>query len=210
MDRGGGPVLRGSRLPRSSSRVRAAVVGDAPIPPGPGASRRLGRFDSVALLHALASSPLSTAGASPICYVHHGLRPEKPKTMPASSPASPQTSAGPSPSSASSVAGGAGVSPEAAARAAATQRSSAWPGSFGADRFAVGIPPTTRPNVLMRLLQGAGPRGLSGIPCAGVGSCAPSSVSSGPRFGYLAARPDFPWVEDATNRDPRSRKDKTN
>ena len=75
--------------------------------------------------------------------------------------------------------------------------------ALGADRIATGHTADDQAEtVLMRLLQGAGPRGLGGIaPVRGAYvrpllECRRAAIEA-----HLAAR-GLPWVEDATNRDP--------
>ena len=203
MDRGVGPSS-GDPASTLLFAVRAAVVGDAPIPAG---ARVLvavsGGPDSVALLHALAELAPEHGWRLAICHVHHGLRPEADDD--ARFVARLATDLGwPVSIERVVVAGGAGVSPEAAARAARYAALLRVARGVGADRIAVGHTADDQAEtVLMRLFQGAGPRGLSGIPpCRGRLVRPLLRVERATVLGYLAAR-RLPWVEDATNRDPK-------
>jgi len=97
-----------------------------------------------------------------------------------------------------------GESPEARARAAryaafrrASQRA-------GASRVALGHTADDQAEtVLMRLLQGAGPRGLAGIPPVRGSYIRPLIEARRSEIEAELRRLGVPWREDSTNRDPK-------
>ena len=94
---------------------------------------------------------------------------------------------------------------EAAARAARYAALEAWADRLGADRIAIGHTADDQAEtVLMRVLGGAGVRGLAGIPPRARPHHPPADRAPPPG----AARRRWPragldWVEDPTNRDPK-------
>jgi tRNA(Ile)-lysidine synthase len=184
--------------------VRTAVAGVASIPPG---ARVLvavsGGPDSVALFHALSALAPEQGWRLCACHVHHGLRLEADDDgrfveRLASDLGWPVTV------DRVVVPSGAGLSPEASARAARYAALGRAARAFAADRVALGHTADDQAEtVLMRLLQGAGPRGLSGIPPRRGRLVRPLLlVPRATVLGYLAAN-GLRWVEDATNRDPK-------
>src|SRR5262249_20306616 len=202
MDRRGLPP----RDPTSTllTAVRTAVAGAAPIPAG---ARVLvavsGGPDSVALFHALSTLAPERDWRLRACHVHHGLRLEADDDARfverlASDLGWPVTV------ERIVVPSGAGLSPEASARAARYAAPGRAARSSAAARVALGHTADDQAEtVLMRLLQGAGPRGLSGIPPRRGRLVRPLlGVERATVLGYLAAHA-LRWVEAVTNRDPK-------
>ena len=175
------------RLAGPGDRVLVAVSG------GP---------DSVALLDALVRLAPELRLVLAVCHVHHGLRPE------ADGDAQFVTRLG---AQFGCVVGvervtvrvGAGRSPEAAARAARYAALARAARAFSARRIALGHTADDQAEtVLMRILQGAGPRGLAGIPVRRGRFVRPLlAVDRATVLAHLGAH-GLPHVEDATNRDP--------
>lgn len=176
------------RLLRRGDRVLVAVSG------GP---------DSTALLHALTLLRPEYALALRVCHVHHGLRPEADRDARFVEELATRLDC-PATVERVSVPLGPGRSPEEAARAARYAALARAADGFGAQRVALGHTADDQAEtVLMRLLQGAGPRGLAGMPIRrgrlvrpllGVGRVAVHA--------HLAAS-GLAALEDATNRDPK-------
>jgi len=93
---------------------------------------------------------------------------------------------------------------EASARAARYAALEACAAKVGADRIAVGHTADDQAEtVLMRLLQGAGVRGLSGIPPVRGAIIRPLIELRRPALEAELVRAGLPWAQDATNRDPK-------
>jgi tRNA(Ile)-lysidine synthase len=159
--------------------------------------------DSVALLHALtALRPEYELGLT-VCHVHHGLRPEADRDA-----AFVEALAGrlgcPVRIVRVHVPLGGGRSPEEAARRVRYAALTRLADETGARRVALGHTADDQAEtVLMRLLQGAGPRGLAGIPVRRGRLVRPLlEVGRAAVEAYLAAQ-GLAAVEDATNRDPK-------
>ncbi|MBI2525191.1 MAG: tRNA lysidine(34) synthetase TilS [Candidatus Rokubacteria bacterium] len=167
-----------------------------------------GGADSVALLHLLhlLAPPLRLTLHA--LHVHHGLRPEAdeeagfvldlcgrwgvPAHVARVSVAAPDDR------------GARREGLEAAARRARYAAFAARAATLGASRVATGHTADDQAEtVCMRLLEGAGPRGLAGIPARRGPYIRP--LLETPRRtieAHLRAH-DIPWVEDRSNRDPR-------
>jgi tRNA(Ile)-lysidine synthase len=159
--------------------------------------------DSVALLHALTLLRSEYALRLTVCHVHHGLRPEADRDA-----AFVQALAARLGCSARvvrvEVPRGGGRSPEEAARLARHAALSRVAQATGANRIALGHTADDQvETVLMRILQGAGPRGLAGIPDRRGRIVRPLlDVGRGAVQAHLAAH-GLEAVDDATNRDPQ-------
>ena len=93
---------------------------------------------------------------------------------------------------------------EASARAARYAALEACAARLGADRIAVGHTADDQAEtVLMRLLQGAGVRGLAGIPPVRGRIVRPLIELRRPELEAELRRAGLSWVDDATNRDPK-------
>src|SRR5262249_42723156 len=93
---------------------------------------------------------------------------------------------------------------EAAARAARYAALEACAAKGGAHRIPVGHPaPDPAGTVLVALLQGAGVRGLSGIPPVRGAIIRPLIELRRSALEAELARAGLAWVEDETNRDPK-------
>ena len=187
-----------------SAAVRAALVRHRLVDPGDhvlvGVS---GGPDSVALLHALVLLRSELALRLTVCHVHHGLRPEADRDAafvealaarldcPARVVRIQVTRAG-------------GRSPEEAARLARHAALSEVARTLGAERIALGHTADDQTEtVLMRVLQGAGPRGLAGIPVRRGRIVRPLlDVGRATVLAHLAAH-GVEVVEDETNRDTK-------
>jgi tRNA(Ile)-lysidine synthase len=162
-----------------------------------------GGADSVALLHALSRIGPEWGWRLIVGHVHHGLRPEA--DADASFVEGLAAALGCAIRLERVVVGrGRGVSPEAAARHARYAALGRMAAASGADRIAVGHTQDDQAEtVLMRLAQGAGPRGMAGIPARRGRLVRPLLLVDRPAIlGYLRAQ-GLTWVEDASNRDLR-------
>ena len=181
-------AVRRHRLLDRGDRVLVAVSGGA---------------DSVALLHALTRLRTDYALALTVCHVHHGLRPEADRDA-AFVLALAARLGCPATVERVQVAPRPGRSPEGLARAARYAALGRAARATGATRIALGHTADDQAEtVLMRLLQGAGPRGLAGIPVRRGRLVRPLlEVDRSTVLAHLAAE-GLEWVEDATNRDPK-------
>lgn len=159
--------------------------------------------DSVALLHALHLLAAPDALSLHVAHVHHGLRPEADQDA-----AFVEELAGrfglPVSVDRVTVALGGGRSPEEAARLARYRALERRATLIGAGRIAVGHTADDQAEtVLMRLLQGAGPLGLAGIPPVRGRVVRPLlEATRAMVLAHLHAY-GLPWIEDATNADPK-------
>ena len=184
--------------------VRAAVSRHGLLRPGDRVLVAVsGGPDSVALLHALVCLRPAYALTLSVGHVHHGLRAEadgdaefvERLAARLDCPATVERVA---------VRLGSGRSPEEAARAARYAALERAATAFGATRLALGhIADDQAETVLMRVLQGAGPRGLGGMPVSRGRVIRPLLEVDRPTvLAHLEAH-GLPRVEDATNRDPK-------
>jgi tRNA(Ile)-lysidine synthase len=191
----GAPLLRA---------VRAAVARHGLLAPSEHVLVAVsGGPDSVALLHALVCLAPACDVRLTVCHVHHGLRPEADRDA-AFVERLAQRFGVPVRVVRVDATPPAGRSPEEAARLARHAALERVARETGADRIALGHTADDQAEtVLMRLLQGAGPRGLAGIPVRRGRIVRPLlEVDRAAVEAYLLAE-GLPSVEDATNRDPK-------
>jgi tRNA(Ile)-lysidine synthase len=159
--------------------------------------------DSVALLHVLTLLRADHRLTLTVCHVHHGLRAEA--TADAAFVGALAERLGcPASVERVTVPVGTGQSPEEAARTVRHRALRRAARAAGARRIALGHTADDQAEtVLMRLLQGAGPRGLAGIPVQRGRLVRPLlEVDRATVLAHLRAH-GLEWVDDATNRDPR-------
>jgi len=93
---------------------------------------------------------------------------------------------------------------EAAARAARHAALDTWAARVGAQRIALGHTADDQAEtVLMRLMQGAGVRGLAGIPPVRGRIIRPLIEARRAALEAELRRAELTWIEDPTNRDPK-------
>src|SRR5437867_10659453 len=98
---------------------------------------------------------------------------------------------------------------EAAARTARHAALEMWAARVGAQRIALGHTADDQAEtVLMRLVQGAGVRGLSGIPPVRGAIIPPLIELRRSPLEPQLARPRLAWVADAGNREPQPRRNR--
>src|SRR5262245_48793684 len=159
-----------------------------------------GGSDSVALLHVLHELRPTFNLSLHVLHVDHGLRAASTRDAEFVQGLGARLGV---PVDVTRVTVGAG-SVEAAAREARYAALEAWADRLGADRIATGHTVDDQAEtVLMRLLDGAGVRGLAGIPPRRGRVIRPliETRRSTLRDALVAAGLD--WVEDETNRDPK-------
>ena len=187
-----------------SDAVREAVVRRDLLGPGDhvlvGVS---GGPDSVALLHALVLLRSEFGLELTVCHVHHGLRPEADRDAAFVEMLAARLGCA-SEVVRVQVPQGGGRSPEEAARLVRHAALARVARAVGARRIALGHTADDQAEtVLMRVLQGAGPRGLAGIPVRRGRIVRPLlDVDRASVLAHLAAH-DLEAVDDATNRDPK-------
>jgi len=183
-----GAAIATHGLLRSGDRVLVAVSG------GP---------DSVALLHALTLLRPGLALELRVGHVHHGLRAEADHDAEFVERLAARFGC-PVTVERVSVRLGAGRSPEEAARVARHAALDRAATACGATRVALGHTADDQAEtVLMRVLQGASPRGLAGMPVRRGRLIRPLlGVDRAAVLAHLTAH-GLPWVEDATNLDPK-------
>jgi tRNA(Ile)-lysidine synthase len=159
--------------------------------------------DSVALLHALVLLRPAYELRLTVCHVHHGLRPEADRDA-AFVEALAARMGCPARIVRVSVPRGAGLSPEEAARNVRHAALARVARETGATRIALGHTADDQvETIFMRILQGAGPRGLAGIPVRRGRVVRPLlAVDRAAVRAHLALH-DLPSIEDPTNRDPK-------
>jgi tRNA(Ile)-lysidine synthase len=160
-----------------------------------------GGADSVALLHTLQAVRSRFSLTLHVLHVHHGLRPE------ADEEAAFVLSLGhrlevPVTVERVRVSSEPGQSPEARARAERYRAFRKWAGALDASRIALGHTADDQAEtVLMRLLEGAGPRGLAGIPPVRGRFIRPLIEVRRREIEARLERVGLSWVEDPSNRD---------
>jgi tRNA(Ile)-lysidine synthase len=195
---------RRSAAPLVLDAVREAAVRRGLLEPGDhvlvGVS---GGPDSVALLHALVRLRSELGLELTVCHVHHGLRPEADRDEAFVEALAVRLGCAAKVVRVRVPRGG-GRSPEEAARLVRHAALARVARGVGAARIALGHTADDQAEtVLMRVLQGAGPRGLAGIPVRRGRIIRPLlEVDRASILAYLAAF-DLEAVDDATNRDPR-------
>jgi len=159
--------------------------------------------DSVALLHALTCLRAELGLTLAVGHVHHGLRAEADRDAAFVRGLAARLGC-PVAVEAVHVPHRPGRSPETAARAVRYSALARMARVAGATRIAVAHTADDQAEtVLMRLLQGAGPRGLAGIPFRRGAVVRPLlEADRAAVLGHLAAH-GLPWVEDATNLDTK-------
>jgi tRNA(Ile)-lysidine synthase len=162
-----------------------------------------GGADSVALLHFLTRLAAEYRLALRVCHVHHGLRPEADAEQAFVEDLAAALGCEASVEQARVVLG-AGRSPEDAARAARHAALARAARRFAADRVALGHTADDQiETVLMRFIQGAGPRGLAGMAARRGRIVRPLlEVDRTTVEAYLRGW-GLRWVEDSSNRDPK-------
>ena len=157
--------------------------------------------DSVALLHALALLRAEYTLRLTVCHVHHGLRPEADRDAAFVEAVAARLGC-PAHVVRVDVPRGGGRSPEEAARLVRHAALARVARATGASRIALGHTADDQvETVLMRILEGAGPRGLAGIPARRGRIVRPLlAVGRATVQAHLVAH-GLEAVEDATNRD---------
>ena len=187
-----------------STAVRDAVVGRRLLDPGDhvlvGVS---GGPDSVALLHALVLLRPGYRLQLTVCHVHHGLRPEADRDADFVETLAARLGC-PARVVRVSVPRGVGLSPEEAARGVRHAALARVARETGARRIALGHTADDQvETVFMRVLEGAGPRGLAGIPVRRGRVVRPLlEVDRAAVLAHLELH-GLEAVEDVTNRDTK-------
>ena len=164
-----------------------------------------GGADSVALLHLLHALAPSWRLTLHVLHVDHGLRPESAADGEFVRRLGARLGV---PVDVERVRVGAG-SVEAAARAARYAALEAWAERLGAARIAVGHTLDDQAEtVLMRVLDGAGVRGLAAIPPVRGRIIRPLVEFRREALRAMLTGEGIAWVEDPTNRDPKFRRNR--
>ena len=195
---------RGSAAPLVLDAVREAVVRGGLLGPGDHVLVAVsGGPDSVALLHALTLLRSELGLQLTVCHVHHGLRPEADRDAAFVEALAARLGCAAEVVRVQVPRGG-GRSPEEAARLVRHAALARVARGVGAGRIALGHTADDQAEtVLMRVLQGAGPRGLAGIPARRGRIVRPLlDVDRTSVLAHLAAH-DLEAVDDSTNRDPK-------
>lgn len=182
-------------------RVRATIRRHAMLAGGETVLVALsGGADSVALLHVLSRLAPAWRLTLRAAHVDHGLRPDSARDAAAAAAVAAQLGV---PCDVLAARVGRVGSPEAAARAARYRALEACADRVGAHRIAVGHTADDQAEtVLMRLLEGAGVRGLAGIPPVRGRIIRPLLEVRRPALVAALAAAGLRWVEDPTNHDP--------
>ncbi len=191
-------------VPLAVDAVREAVVRGGLLGPGDHVLVAVsGGPDSVALLHALTLLRAELELELTVCHVHHGLRPEADRDAAFVEALAARLGCAAKVVRVQVPRGG-GRSPEEAARVVRHAALTRIARDVGAGRIALGHTADDQAEtVLMRVLQGAGPRGLAGIPARRGRIVRPLlEVDRASVLAHLAAH-DLEAVDDATNRDTR-------
>jgi tRNA(Ile)-lysidine synthase len=159
--------------------------------------------DSVALLHAFVLLRSECTFRLTVCHVHHGLRPEADRDAAFVEALGARLGCRVEVVRVQVPRGG-GRSPEEAARLARHAALARVARASGARRIALGHTADDQAEtVLMRILEGAGPRGLAGIPARRGRIVRPLlDVPRAEILVHLAAH-GLEAMDDATNRDPK-------
>ena len=159
-----------------------------------------GGADSVALLHVLTTLAPAWRLGLHVLHVDHGLRPDSGRDADFVLTLGARLGV---PVAVERVEVGPG-SAEAAARAARYAALEAWADRLHATRIAVGHTADDQAEtVLMRVLAGAGVRGLAAIPPVRGRVIRPLLDVRRAALRAALAMTGLPWVEDPTNRDPK-------
>ncbi|PYM92282.1 MAG: tRNA lysidine(34) synthetase TilS [Candidatus Rokuibacteriota bacterium] len=160
-----------------------------------------GGADSVALLHLLIALVPSWRLRLHVLHVDHELRPDSARDGDFVRALGARLGV---PVDVATVTVDRRASLEAAARTARHAALEAWAARVGAQRIALGHTADDQAEtVLMRLLQGAGVRGLAGIPPVRGQIIRPLIEVRRAALEAELRRADLSWVEDPTNRDPK-------
>ncbi|MBI4628282.1 MAG: tRNA lysidine(34) synthetase TilS [Candidatus Rokubacteria bacterium] len=160
-----------------------------------------GGADSVALLHCLRTLAPAWRLTLHVLHVDHRLRPDSRRDAELVLALAARLGV---PAEAVEVTVRPGGSLEAAARAARYAALEACAERVGAHRIALGHTADDQAEtVLMRLLEGAGVRGLAGIPAVRAPFIRPLIACRRAELVAELARAGLAWAEDPTNRDPR-------
>lgn len=160
-----------------------------------------GGADSVALLHALVALRPRLNLSLHVLHVHHGLRPEADAEAAFVESLAPRLDV-PVRVERVRVRSEPGESLEARARTARYAAFGRWARALGAVRVALGHTADDQAEtVLMRLCQGAGPRGLAGIPPLRGRFIRPLIETRRHAIEAELRRVGLTWVEDPSNRD---------
>src|SRR2546428_5367396 len=160
-----------------------------------------GGADSVALLHLLIALAPSWRLRLHVLHVDHQLRPDSARDGDFVRALGARLGV---PVDVAAVTVDRRESLEAAVRTARHTALEAWAARVGAQRIALGHTADDQAEtVLMRLLQGAGIRGLAGIPPVRGQIIRPLIEVGRAALEAELRRADLSWVEDPTNRDPK-------
>src|SRR5262245_7077443 len=159
-----------------------------------------GGADSLALLHVLHALAPAFRLTLHVLHVDHGLRPESPRDAEFVQAAARRLGV---PCEVARVTVPRGASREAQARRARYAALEECAGRVGAVRIAVGHTREDQAEtVLMRVLEGAGPRGLAGIPPCRGRVIRPLIEVSRREIVTILRSLGVPWTEDPSNLDP--------
>src|SRR5438309_9129120 len=160
-----------------------------------------GGADSVALLHLLIALAPSWRLRLPVLHVDHQRRPDSSSDGDVVRVLGARLGV---PVDVATVTVDRRESLEAAARTARQAALETWAARVGAQRIALGHTADDQAEtVLMRLVQGAGVRGLAGIPPVRGRIIRPLIEVRRAALEAELRRATLPWVEDPTNRDPK-------
>ncbi len=160
-----------------------------------------GGADSVALLRVLTALAPELSLRLHVLHVDHGLRPDSPRDAEFVRQLAARLDVAVDVARVTVAPGG---SLEAAARAARYAALEAHATRLGADRIALGHTADDQAEtVLMRMLAGAGVRGLAGIPPVRGRIIRPLLETRRPQLVAALREMELPWIEDPSNRDPK-------
>jgi tRNA(Ile)-lysidine synthase len=160
-----------------------------------------GGADSVALLRILIALAPELSLRLHVLHVDHGLRPDSHRDADFVRQLAERLGVAVDVARVTVAPGG---SLEAAARAARYAALEAHATRLGADRIAVGHTANDQAEtVLMRMLGGAGVRGLAGIPAVRGRIIRPLLDLRRPQLVVALRAMEQPWIEDPSNRDPK-------